>query len=343
MAADKTNHWKLGLFVVLGVLATIASLFWIAASRLNRPEEERVTYFNESVQGLEVGAPVKFRGVTVGKVSAIGIAPDRRLVQVTSKVYADVLEDLGLVAAGGELEATVPSDMRVQLSSTGITGVKFLLVDFFPRAADSPSLEFTPAAGFMPSTSSTLKSVEDSLRILAENLPAAMTQAEDLLATVNQRVKEFDVAAVSGQAERFLSRLNEQIDKLDEANVIVESSALMADLRRAAALGRELLERLRSDEDPIGRALAGIEGLTADARGAIADADVAGTARSVRDASASYGALAGNVGELTHDLQVTVRHLQETLDSIDSLAEFLERQPGSILRGRTPDIPPTEQ
>ncbi len=343
MAAVKTNHWKLGLFVVMGVFMTIAALFWIGASRLNRPEVARVTYFNESVQGLDIGAPVKFRGVTVGKVSDIGIAPDRRLVQVTSMVYMDVLEKLGLVAVGGEQEATVPIDMRVQLSSTGITGVKFLLVDFFPETQETPALSFSPPAGYMPSTSSTLKSVEDSLRTLADYLPGAMTQAEDLLTTFNRKLDELDVAGLSDQAGRFVAQLNEQMEHLDEANVMVEATGLMNDLRDAVALGRGLLERFHGDGDFLDRLLAGLEGLTGEAREAIVSADVPGTARSVREASGAYEALAGDVSVLTGDLHTMVRQLQETLVAVESLTSFLERQPGSILRGRSPDIPPTEQ
>src|SRR6185369_17506218 len=96
MAATTTNHWKLGLFVVLGLVALIASLFWIGAQRFSRDAFDAVAFFDESVQGLDVGSPVKFRGVTVGTVADITIAPDHRHVQVTSDIYVDAIKRLGL-------------------------------------------------------------------------------------------------------------------------------------------------------------------------------------------------------------------------------------------------------
>ena len=86
MAATRTNYWKIGLFVAAGVMATVIAFFWIGANRLNRRWSPRVTYFDESVQGLDVGAPLKMRGVTVGSVLEITLAPDQRLVEVSSKV-----------------------------------------------------------------------------------------------------------------------------------------------------------------------------------------------------------------------------------------------------------------
>ena len=96
MATTATNHWKLGLFVLLGVGAMLGALFWLGARRFRRESFPAVSYFDESVQGLDVGSPVKFRGVTVGTVADITIAPDHRHVQITSDVYVDALVRLGL-------------------------------------------------------------------------------------------------------------------------------------------------------------------------------------------------------------------------------------------------------
>jgi hypothetical protein len=76
----QTNHWKLGLFVVTGLGIALATVFWLGLRRLNRDALPAVTYFDESVQGLDVNSPVKFRGVTLGTVSTITVAPDQRHV-----------------------------------------------------------------------------------------------------------------------------------------------------------------------------------------------------------------------------------------------------------------------
>ena len=68
MSAARTNPWKLGLFVVSGFVIAFASLVWLGSQSLDRQTQRVITYFDESVQGLEVGSPVKFRGVVIGSV-----------------------------------------------------------------------------------------------------------------------------------------------------------------------------------------------------------------------------------------------------------------------------------
>src|SRR5262250_1734339 len=94
-----TNHWKLGLFVVVALLTMVAATFWLGSRAFRRKSVAVVSYFDESVQGLDVGSPVKFRGVTVGTVSDITVAPDHRHVQVTADMYVDALVRLGLRTA----------------------------------------------------------------------------------------------------------------------------------------------------------------------------------------------------------------------------------------------------
>ena len=70
MAAPQ-NHWKLGLFVVVGLALAVATVTLLGAFSTYREVGLYVSYFDESVQGLEVGSPIKFRGVTIGTVGRI--------------------------------------------------------------------------------------------------------------------------------------------------------------------------------------------------------------------------------------------------------------------------------
>ena len=98
--ATGTNHFKLGLFVLFGVGLTLSMMLILGATSFNDESVRYVSYIDESVQGLEVGSPVKFRGVAVGRVSAIDIAPDQRHVQVTSELTVPVLQRLNLSGSG---------------------------------------------------------------------------------------------------------------------------------------------------------------------------------------------------------------------------------------------------
>src|SRR4051794_38382929 len=124
--AAPSNHYKLGLFVLLALGAAIVAAILFGSASLKRETIRYHTYFNESVQGLDRGSPVKFRGVTIGHVADIAIAPDHRMVDVASELDTAEIKRMGLAEAdGGPLGPTrfaIPPDLRAHLDSQGITG-----------------------------------------------------------------------------------------------------------------------------------------------------------------------------------------------------------------------------
>jgi ABC-type transporter Mla subunit MlaD len=184
--ALKTNHWKLGLFVVTGLSIGLLAVFWLGLRRLNRDSVSTVTYFDESVQGLDVGSPVKFRGVTLGTVAAITVAPDHRHVEVWMKIYTDELRRMGF-AADRQLDPI----LRPQLASAGITGVKFVQFDMFPpERYPVPELEFAPPGRYyVPAVPSTLKSLEEVANEFLGKLPKLTDQLGDTLAEAKKSLR----------------------------------------------------------------------------------------------------------------------------------------------------------
>ena len=74
MASQKTK-FALGLFVTCGIGMVFLAVIWLGMSRYFKKGHYYATYFNESVQGLDVDSPVKYRGVSVGRVERIVVAP----------------------------------------------------------------------------------------------------------------------------------------------------------------------------------------------------------------------------------------------------------------------------
>jgi len=347
---SKTNHWKLGLFVVTGIVGSIAAVFWIGAQRLNREVVDAVTYFDESVQGLDLGAPIQVRGVTVGNVLRITIAPDRRLVEVHMRLHVDSLTRLGLYPPppGAVTEGRLgPSDLRVQLSTTGITGVKFINADFFPGAAPPPVLDFQPPAGYVPSFPSTLKSLETGVTDLMAELPGALDEFRALARTANRKVEQLELGALSERLASLLERLDglvAQVDADEVDGLVGEATATLEALRT-------LVEDVQRGEGPIASALDGLERLAREAEATLVDVDAEETGRSlraaldaVRVAAGAVGALARDASGLTALLEADLLALRDALAALQSLAVMLERDPGSLLHGRaTPAAHPLEE
>jgi phospholipid/cholesterol/gamma-HCH transport system substrate-binding protein len=157
--AAPTNHWKLGLFVVSGVVMLLTAVAALGARSLHTEVARYKTYFDESVQGLEVGSPIKFRGVMIGTVGKIDIAPDHRMVEVESDLVVKELHRLGLDSEADPVthlprkRLAMQEDLRAQLASSGLTGVKYLLLDFFPVADNpAPKLTFPIPENYIPAT-----------------------------------------------------------------------------------------------------------------------------------------------------------------------------------------------
>lgn len=231
----QTNHWKLGLFVVTGLAIGLATVFWLGLRRLNRDALPAVTYFDESVQGLDVGSPVKFRGVTLGTVSTITVAPDQRHVEVWMRLYTEELNKMGF-------DPNAPRDplLRPQLASAGITGVKFVQFDQFPpERYPPPQLLFAvPERYYVPSVPSTLKSLEEVANELLDKLPKLADSLGDTLLEAKKSLRALsDVATwVQGESglKKLVAGLHETADTLTKAIREAELGQTTGSLRTAA-------------------------------------------------------------------------------------------------------------
>ncbi len=371
----RIQPWKLGLFVILTGLTLIGTAFYVGYSRVQRHSVKRVTYFDESVQGLEIGAPVKMRGVTIGRVSDITIAADQRLVRVDADLYVDLLDRIGLIDVVNENSTeplVVPEQLRVKLASTGITGVKFLLVDFFNTPPPPLELAFTPPIEYVPSIPSTLKSLEDGVNSVAVQLPQLLSRAESLLVTADSKLGDLNLGPLSRRMEDALDRI---VGALGESRpsgqpgLMDELRSAVTDLRGTLASADRVLRSLEGETGVLAQAvgaldgagerveqLAGnadqlvtrLDGLTGQAAEVLGGVDATGMASDLRSLSARLGTLATEAeatlvsvrgwvdrgGALPVQASNALRQLDGTLAAVRRLADYFERQPGALMRGR---------
>lgn len=313
--ATATNHWKLGLFVVAGVVLSLATLAFLGAQSMRKQVVHYTTFFDESVQGLEVGSPVKFRGVTIGTVSAIGVAKDGRHVAVTSAMTVSEISHLGLSRGKGKAaRIVVPPDVRMQMASQGITGVKFMQMDFFDvKDNPPPVLPFDPPENYIPAAVSTMKNLEDAIVRAVNRLPEVAEGIVKVTAQINRLLEDLDKQGLSQKAGTVLVRMNEvlgtlqtEVKKVDTGKLSAQAQEALTNLNVTIKKANVSLERLGGDT-----------GLIVTATGA----------------ASSVGVGARDVGR---EFQETLRDIREVTIAIQRVAEALERDPDMLLKGRAP-------
>lgn len=310
-----TNQWKLGLFVIVALGVAVAVAMMLGVGLWNQKTIAFVSYFDESVQGLELGSPVKYRGVTVGRVAAIEIAQDLRHVEVTSELSVDRVGSLNLVSTESKGELIVHPDMRVQLAQTGITGVKFILIDFFDAASNPVvPLPFDPPPNYVPTAPSMMKNLEDSILKAADRVPEIANDAARAMTQVRLVAEQIEAA-------RLPDRANQTLTEADRALVELTTQLKAMDARAVSAGALETLDKLNlllARSDTLLERLEGEEGLIrVSERGAVAIGEVARGARTVGP-----------------ELELTLREVRGAARSIKRLADTLERDPDMLLKGR---------
>lgn len=317
MAVAKT-HFKLGLFTLAALAAGLIAAFALGARSIGDETIACHVYFDESVQGLETGAPVKYRGVAIGSISSISIAPDRRHVHVELSLKVSDMQRIGLVPRGktGAMFA-VPPELRAQLGSQGITGVKYLNFDFFDERAQPPAkLPFAVPPNTIATAPSLFKSLEDSLGGALAGVPTLLASAQTTLA----------------QIELLVGALNERDLPELLAKGLQEATLALGDARRILKDldGQRLPARVGVAIDSLKRALTKLEGVL----GRV-DADD-GLLSSAKRASDSVGDAGNSVAHTAGELDHVLRDISEAAQALRDLAQSLERDPDMLLKGRSP-------
>lgn len=223
-------HFKLGLLALLTMIA-IASIAFVLAIR-ERPTDKYHTYFDESVQGLDKGAMVKFRGVRIGKVTNIGVAVDHRLIDVEMAI------DPGAI----DLKYLKPK-LRAQLAIYGITGVKLIDLDLTtPDTPPPPNLAFIPPKNYIPSRPSVLDSLSRRLDTISARLVILVDRAIQGIDQIREFVDTAD--ATAGDVRALVRHVDETAAKLD--NLLVNADKASA---AAQGLARDTAELVRNSTE----------------------------------------------------------------------------------------------
>jgi phospholipid/cholesterol/gamma-HCH transport system substrate-binding protein len=190
METDK-HYFIEGLFIVGLSVAAAFFFVWLSTTG-HRDDVLYRIHFNESVSGLTLGDPVKFRGVDVGTVGAMTLDPvDPRRVQVDVKLRK---------------EAPVKTDTKASLKLKGITGVVF--IELNGGSPGAKTLVAVTPEGQVPeiaSEQSSLTSILDQLPKVLEKFSAIEDQTKKVVTDVGEvtgKLKENPLLRLSPSKDR---------------------------------------------------------------------------------------------------------------------------------------------
>lgn len=218
--SGRSSKLLIGLFVITGIMIGVIIIIWAGASDLFMKGSTYVSYFDESVQGLQNDSAVKYRGVEIGKVESIKVAPDYRLIEVVMKINLS-----------GDLQKQTVSQLR----TTGITGIVFIELDRIKpgEQPDFQTVSFKTNYPIIPSRSS------DITKLLAD--------ANKIM----QSIKELDFKGISDQLKNTTKAIETFLAGKHTNNIMTNLDSTSANIDQSMENLRVTLEKLQSFSESI--------------------------------------------------------------------------------------------
>ncbi len=208
---ESKRYVRLGLFVFVALIVAAAILFILGGRSLFQPTYTFETYFNQSVAGLDIGAPVKFRGVPTGEVTEIVTASAAYEADVPIEERSAYIVVRAKVTGSEaqvrqwrqEAEKYVSKGFRVQTQLAGITGQQYLALDYLdPQKFPPFSFGWKPKYPYVPSAPSLTGEIIANAQQFLANLNQADIQdlgqnLSKLVVTLNQKASELQVGELA--------------------------------------------------------------------------------------------------------------------------------------------------
>jgi phospholipid/cholesterol/gamma-HCH transport system substrate-binding protein len=317
---EAKRYGRLGAFVAVSLCFLAAGLFVLGGRKWFEPTFMFETYFDQSVAGLDVGAPVRFRGVPLGHVTAIltSSATYEQTVSLDSRrEYIVVRVEINLSGEEAnqmrrDAETLAAKGLRAQTQLAGITGQQYLALDFLD-ARKYPPLPFgwTPKYPYLPSAPSSAGEI--------------IAKAQTFLASLN----DADIKSLGQGLNRLVTDLDVKLGEIPVGDLTTELKGAL----KAATGTLSRLDRLAGDP-ALRRTVDNAAVITDRVRHMIDDGELDKLAKDLDDASERLDAL---VGDNQYDVRGTVEDLRATAANLRALSENVKSYPAGVLLGGPPE------
>jgi paraquat-inducible protein B len=337
--SKEVNKVAIGGFVTGGIgLAGLAILVF-GSGKFFQKKSMHVLFFEGSVKGLNVGSPVKFRGVDIGLVKNIQLSINPDDLEFFVPVYVEIFEDTISILGGEEKGKFVDDEvvdtlvtemgLRAQLQMQSmLTGLLFINYDFYP---DTPirKVGLEKKVYEVPTIPTTLQIFTETIQKIIEDL--RKINLEDLVDNVSQAAEGINNLANSPDMKESLANFNIAIKDMQQ--LIQSTDELVGNFNDKVDT---IVDSIESTMDETSKLMKNI-----DSRVTPLASDAENTLQAVKSSFAEAEALLVGAQKLISENSKLRREIVETLESIsdasqsvEELSEYLQRHPESVIRGK---------
>jgi len=225
MAVEK-SYARLGFFLVVALVVVLATALLFIQRFRRQAVIEVVTYIPEDVSGLDVSSPVRYRGVSVGRVTEVRVDPRETTIEVDFELFLDRLHTIGAnverIRRIADIGGVMPR-LRARVVGNPVTGEAYLLLDVPKNPPPPIALGFKPERPYIASMPSSLATVQN-------RLPEVLERAEVTLRTLTDIVTR--IPGSLDRSDRFFTNVER----------IIQNSDLPALRRLGAQHGFEVID-----------------------------------------------------------------------------------------------------
>ena len=326
--SKKANPTTIGLFFVLGAALGIAGLLVFSSRSLFHPQHKDIVYFNASLKGLNPGAPVKFRGVTIGSVVEILIRHNQAsddfampvVIAIDKKLAQSKSDQTLQIGNGLSLDQLIHSGLRARLDSESlVTGVLYVELEI---VHDAPAPVYHQLKREYLEIPSVPSNVEQLLANLSRvDLGGISEKLNIVLARLDANLAQLNLADINAGVTNLLGAANRVVAAPDLTNSL---ASLKLTLDRAGMLVKRIDSRVDPLADSLTNTLAGAQKTLTDLRTGV---------RTISD-------LLGPDSSLRPGLNQALDELGNAGQAVAELADFLKRNPNALLVGKKPKEQP---
>src|SRR5437867_3098679 len=249
--SKKANPAVIGVFVVVGSGLAVVGLLLFSSQNLFHPRQKDILYFDASLKGLNPGAPVKFRGVTIGSVVEVLIRHNQAsndfsmpvVITIDKKVAQAKSDDLLQIGSQTHLDQFIEQGFRGRLDAESlVTGVLYVGLEIVPNAPPPAFHQLKPEYHEIPTVPSQVQQLLAELAHL--DIHGFSEKLNVLLTRLDTSLSQLSVAQINEGLTNLLGAANHLVATPDLTNSL-------AALRETLDEAGTLLKRIDRRVDPL--------------------------------------------------------------------------------------------